>query len=69
MGAITVADITREALKVLEQEMGKVDYNYYMVHTFDGTYNIVQGHPAYNPPAVKTGLTREEAKAFMKLLK
>jgi hypothetical protein len=49
--------------------MGKVDYNYYMVHTFDGTYNIVQGHPAYNPPAVKTGLTREEAKAFMKLLK
>jgi len=42
---------------------------YYMVHTFDGTYNIVQGHPTYNPPAVKTGLTREEAEAFMKLLK
>ncbi len=42
---------------------------YEMIHMFDGTYNIVRGNPYYNPPAVKTGLTREEALAFMKLLK
>lgn len=42
---------------------------HYMVHQIDGTYNIVRGNPYHNPPAVKTGLTREEALAFMKLLK
>lgn len=42
---------------------------YYVVHQIDGTCNIVLGNPYLNPPAVKTGLTREEAAAFMKLLK
>ena len=51
---------------LVEREMGIK--NYYMVHQFDNTYDIVHGHPAYNPPRVKTGLTREEAFAFMKLL-
>lgn len=51
------------------EKLRLIDPSYYIVHQFDGTCNIVLGNPYLNPPAVKTGLTREEAAAFMKLLK
>ena len=51
------------------EKIGVIKPRYYIVHQFDNTCNIVLGNPYLNPPAVKTGLTREEAAAFMKLLK
>jgi len=42
---------------------------YYAVRQLDSTYNIVLGNPYLNPPAVKKGLTQQEAEAFLKLLK
>jgi hypothetical protein len=51
------------------EKIGVIKPRYHVVQQIDGTCNIVLGNPYLNPPAVKKGLTREEALAFMKLLK
>jgi len=41
--------------------------HYYKVQGLDGKYYIVRGFPS--GPSVKGGLTKEEADAYLKLLK
>ena len=66
---LTIADITREALKVLEAEFdGAANIvRYYKVRQLDGTYCICKGYP--NGPIVKDKLSEEEANTYLKLLK
>ena len=61
MGELTVADVTREALKVLEQEL-----RYYKVRKINGDWYIAKGFPSGQ--SVKGGLTEAEADAYLKLL-
>ncbi len=61
---LTTADITREALKVLEREMRP---HYYKIRMMDGEYAISTSLKLCD--VVKMGLTSEEADAFLKLLK
>lgn len=42
---------------------------YYMVHMADDTWCITKGSPIVNSPIIKSGLTKLEAEAYMKLLK
>lgn len=51
------------------EKLGVIKPTYNMIRQFDNTYKIVLGHPLNNAPAVKTGMTLEEARAFIKLLK
>jgi hypothetical protein len=64
MGELTVADVTREALKVLEREMRP---HYYKIRMMDGEYAISTSLKLYD--VVKMGLTEAEADAYLKLLK
>jgi hypothetical protein len=64
---LTTADITREALKILNEGMSKWDHTYYKVQTVGGLWYIAKGYPS--GPSVKGGLTSEEADAYLKLLK
>ena len=63
---LTTADITREALKILEQGLSGGP-RYYKVRGLDGKWFIAMGFPS--GPSVKGGLTEAEADAFLKLLK
>jgi hypothetical protein len=63
MGELTVADVTREALKVLEREMRP---HYYKIRMMDGEYAISTSLKLYD--VVKMGLTEAEADAYLKLL-
>ena len=65
MGELTVADVTREALKILNKGMSKWDHTYYKVQGFDGWWYIAKGYPS--GPSVKGGLTEAEADAYLKL--
>jgi len=64
MGELTVADVTREALKILAQE---VRPHYYKIRMMDGEYAISTSLKLYD--VVKMGLTEAEADAYLKLLK
>jgi hypothetical protein len=66
-GLLTTADITREALKIVNEGMSKWDHTYYKVQTAGGSWYIAKGYPS--GPSVKDGLTEAEADAFLKLLK
>jgi hypothetical protein len=62
--ALTTADITREALKILEDSMRP---HYYKIMMVDGEYAIATSLKLCD--VVKMGLTEAEADAYLKLLK
>ena len=63
---LTTADITREALKILEQGLSGGP-RYYKVQGPDDWWYIAKDYPM--GPRVKGGLTEAEADAYLKLLK
>ena len=63
---LTTADITREALRILEQQLLN-EVRYYKVQTVGGLWYIAKGYPT--GPGVKDGLTEAEADTYLKLLK
>jgi hypothetical protein len=65
-GLLTTQAITKEALKILEQQLLN-EVRYYKVRGLGGKWYIVKGYSG--GPSVKGGLTEAEADAFLKLLK
>lgn len=63
---LTTADITREALKILNDGLSGGP-RYYKVQGPDDWWYIAKDYPM--GPRVKGGLTSEEADAYLKLLK
>jgi hypothetical protein len=63
---LTTADITREALKILNEGFSGGP-RYYKIRMMDGEYAISTSLKLCD--VVKMGLTSEEADAFLKLLK
>jgi hypothetical protein len=63
---LTTADITREALKILNEGFSGGP-RYYKVRGLDGKYYIAKNFPSGQ--SVKGGLTEAEADAYLKLLK
>ena len=63
---LTTAGITREALKILNDELSGV-VRYYKVQGPDKRWYIAKDYPM--GPSVKRGLTKAEADAYLKLLK
>jgi hypothetical protein len=63
---LTTADITREALKILNEGFSGGP-RYYKVQTVSGLWYIAKNFPSGQ--SVKGGLTEAEADAYLKLLK
>ena len=63
---LTVAQVTKEALQILDAELSGV-VRYYKVKQLDGTWCISKGHAAGS--IVKDKLTEAEANTYLRLLK
>jgi hypothetical protein len=63
---LTTQAITKEALRVLNEELERVP-RYYKIRQLDGTYCICKGY--VNGPIVKDKLSEAEANTYLRLLK
>jgi hypothetical protein len=69
MGRVNAAGMVTVRSRLAQAEEQAKRVRYAMIHMIDGTWCVVKGNPHQNPPIVKADLTKEEAEAWLRLLR